>query len=728
MPTRLTFLALSMMPVVAALSGSAWAQTAGAGEVAFPAQIRAPGDSAAAQAPVAQAPAAEAPAPQAQAPETPSPQTQVQQTPAPQAPLSTETPTERVVVFPAEMREITPTAAVPETPDKSGSTPANSTAAAQPPASATQTGTPQTASPESGAPQSVAVRSSEPADSAARAPEPAPAADADADAAPVPESGAPDPLTPKEVVGPPPQAPGAPTAAPQATAEPQVETHPVIAAVRNAISLIPQPRNKGEAEDLAGAKAFYEARAGAPVWVDDKGFNARARLAMGEIGKADDWGLNTADFDLPVIEDTAPSVLALAEAEMRLSFAAMKYARFARGGRFDPSSISRKFDQKPVIFDPRSVIEAVAASDQSDVYLRGLHPKHEQFQRLREALLKERGAVAETASEPTKKTRSNGSRVQRILVNMERWRWMPPELGQFYVWDSIPEQMTRVYKDGKQVLSEKIVVGKLETPTPVFSADMQFIIFHPSWGVPPGMKSQELAPRLRKSGSGGWFSFGPSASSILRAHGLTVTRGGVRIDPDSVDWSTANIHSYSFTQAPGASNVLGIVKFRFPNKHDVYMHDTTERNLFGGRVRAFSHGCMRVQNPMHLAEVLLGHDKGWSKAEVTAALNRGADVELTTPIPVHVTYFTMHVGDDGRVVEFSDLYGLDSRVASVMERREVRLVQTSSIERADEGESATASSSDEPVVRRSSRRTRSRVERKPERVPNPLNMSNPFGN
>jgi murein L,D-transpeptidase YcbB/YkuD len=220
------------------------------------------------------------------------------------------------------------------------------------------------------------------------------------------------------------------------------------------------------------------------------------------------------------------------------------------------------------------------------------------------------------------------------------------------------------------VLSEKIVVGKLNSPTPIFSADMQFIIFHPSWGVPPGMKVNELWPQLRETG--GWL-FGTSASSVLRAHGLQVSYAGRPIDPDSVNWSSADIRGFDFTQPPGPTNVLGIVKFRFPNKHDVYMHDTPERHLFGGATRAFSHGCMRVQNPIKLAEVLLAADKGWSSDKVAEYVRRGGEIKLDKPIPVHVTYFTATVDDAGKVTYHGDIYGLDRRIASALEGRPVNL-------------------------------------------------------
>ena len=509
----------------------------------------------------------------------------------------------------------------------------------------------------------------------AQATEPAAARGApEADAAPVPESGAADPLAPADVAKPAPAAPGA--AATTETAQaPAAETDPVILLVRERLAATQPLRALGAKDDLAGAIAFYDGRA-QPLWTGKDGFTPRAKLAMEEIGKADDWGLKASAFELPSLPEATPSPEALAEAETKLSIAVLTYARHARGGRIEPASASRKFDQKPAIFEPKTVLQGIAGAEAADAYLRGLHPQHPQFEKLRQALLAARQAATIAAGDGKRPSAS----IPQILVNMERWRWMPPELGSFYVWDNIPEQMTYVYDNGKAVLSEKIVVGKLSTPTPIFSADMQFVIFHPSWGVPPGMKQNELAPKLRDTENGGWsfFSSKPLASSVLKAHGLTVTHGGVPVDPDKIDWSKTDISQFHFTQPAGATNVLGRVKFRFPNKHDVYMHDTPERHLFGGNVRAFSHGCMRVQNPMHLAEVLLAHDKGWTVEQVREQERRGADITLTTPIPVHVTYFTAKVDDDGNLVTKPDLYGLDGRVASMLEGREARISSTGS--------------------------------------------------
>jgi murein L,D-transpeptidase YcbB/YkuD len=263
--------------------------------------------------------------------------------------------------------------------------------------------------------------------------------------------------------------------------------------------------------------------------------------------------------------------------------------------------------------------------------------------------------------------------------------------------------MTIVFKDGKPILSEKIVVGKPSSPTPVFSADMLLVIFHPSWGVPPGMKVYELGPQLKAAGGGGWFFSSSGASAVLRGHGLLLSRGGQPVDPDSVNWATADIRSYDFTQPPGPKNLLGIVKFRFPNRHDVYMHDTPERHLFGGANRVFSHGCMRVQNPVRLAEVLLAHDKGWGTDKVQEYVRRGGEIKLTTPIPVHVAYFTAVVDDAGKTHYRPDIYALDSRLASKLEGQSVQIA-TASVDKSDAPkQEATATTGEQQPARAKSR-------------------------
>ena len=541
-------------------------------------------------------------------------------------------------------------------------------------------------------------------------------------------------------------APETATAAPPAP--PIVEIDPLVAQVRQ--QLAGSLRGNIAAADRAAVVAFYADRASL-IWVSASGFTTRAQHAMAEIAKADDWGLSASAFELPKLAAAGGALPALADAEIKLSLAALKYARHARGGRLEPSQVSRNFDQRPSLRDPKVVLEAMAATDTPGDYLRGLHPKHEQFERLRQALLKARSGggrpeeKAETivrlpdgpilklgmehpdvallrqrlklASAPgaeriydaqvqdavrafqqnngiqptgqlTGRTRSAlngaevprpafGSEVQRLVVNLERWRWMPEDMGELHVLDNIPEFQTRVFKKGRLIHQAKIIVGKPETQTAIFSAMMRYIVFGPEWGVPDSIKVKELLPYLRPAGGGdGFFGFwGGTDTRILEKHNLRVSHNGRPVDASQVNWSQVDIRKFTFIQPTGPTNVLGVIKFRFPNKHDIYMHDTPQRELFEKQVRTFSHGCIRVHNPGRLAEILLEEDKGWPAAHVRNLLAQGGnnEVTLTKQIPVHVAYFTAFADQDGRVHHFGDIYGHDNRVSLALAGRPLPL-------------------------------------------------------
>ncbi len=258
---------------------------------------------------------------------------------------------------------------------------------------------------------------------------------------------------------------------------------------------------------------------------------------------------------------------------------------------------------------------------------------------------------------------SGREKIDLLLVNMERWRWMPQDLGQFYVNVNIPEFKVRVFKDGEPIHETRVVVGKINKQTPIINDEMEEIVFRPNWYVPNSIKTEEIAPYLHRGG-GGFFGGGQD-TSIFRRQDLRI-RGvnGRDIDPDSIDWSQTDIRRYELYQPPGPRNVLGLVKFRFPNTHDVYLHDTTQKQLFAKEIRAESHGCMRVQNPDQFATVLLNHDQNWTAGQVASALNGYDDnhVALKQHIPVYLTYFTAVVDKDGSLKQYRDLYGHDRRV------------------------------------------------------------------
>ena len=221
----------------------------------------------------------------------------------------------------------------------------------------------------------------------------------------------------------------------------------------------PLLRKGTNAEDFAALEAFY-ALAGRPVWMTEMGFSAKGQQALFEVEKADDWGLDHLAFELPLAGELPASPEAQAVAEIKLDLAILKYARFARGGRLNPREVSELFDQMSTLRDPKSVLSEIEAADSPDAYLRSLHPKHEQFVRLRQALLKARG----------KDETGNERDIRRLIINMERWRWMPEDLGALYVWSNTPEFMLYVVKDGKTIYADKTQVGRIGHATPVLSS------------------------------------------------------------------------------------------------------------------------------------------------------------------------------------------------------------------------------------------------------------------
>jgi murein L,D-transpeptidase YcbB/YkuD len=245
---------------------------------------------------------------------------------------------------------------------------------------------------------------------------------------------------------------------------------------------------------------------------------------------------------------------------------------------------------------------------------------------------------------------------------MERWRWMPKDLGSYYVWNNVPAFTTRVMKNGKSIYIEKAIVGQTKYATPIFSADMSSIVFNPEWNVPETIKLEDLQPRLRQTRGG------VPDVAVLRDNQLSVSYQGRTVDAATVDWERANILAYTFTQSPGPQNVLGVLKFNFPNRHAIYMHDTVQPELFKQTVRTLSHGCIRVNEPDRLAALLLGEDKGWSAQQVKDMLAKGhnSGVMLTRRIPVHLTYFTAAFDGIGKLRTYDDIYGLDQKMATML--------------------------------------------------------------
>jgi murein L,D-transpeptidase YcbB/YkuD len=256
------------------------------------------------------------------------------------------------------------------------------------------------------------------------------------------------------------------------------------------------------------------------------------------------------------------------------------------------------------------------------------------------------------------------ARVQEIDDALERWRWMPTEFQQPPVLVNIPEFRLRAYSEDHQLaLSMNVVVGKAApTQTPVFTGDIQFIVFRPYWNVPPGILRRSVIPGITKS------------SSYIARERFEVTDSSGR-SVSANDDLVAGLRSgkYFIRQKPGPSNALGLIKFMFPNSYSVYLHSTPSTELFAKSRRDFSSGCIRVEKPAELAVFLLRNQpdgqQQWTVARVQTAMDSGKDnrqVNLTVKVPVLILYVTAVAEEDGTVHFFDDLYGHDKRLNAVL--------------------------------------------------------------
>jgi murein L,D-transpeptidase YcbB/YkuD len=272
-------------------------------------------------------------------------------------------------------------------------------------------------------------------------------------------------------------------------------------------------------------------------------------------------------------------------------------------------------------------------------------------------------------------------RIEQVAMNMERWRWLPRDLGDRYILVNIPEMWLDVYEKGTIPLSMRVVVGKADTPTPIFNDRMTYLVFSPYWNVPPSIAEGETMPALMND------------PEFLARNNMEVldTSGNV-VDPATIDPDDPT--AYRFRQKPGTSNSLGLVKFMFPNQFNVYLHDTPADSLFERATRSFSHGCVRVEDPVALAHYLLRDQPEWTAERIGEAMHAGEErnVKLKTPVPVYLGYWTARVRPDQTVQFRDDVYRIDRRLSARLQDRLERLRKTAeaaakatTVEKADRG-------------------------------------------
>lgn len=254
---------------------------------------------------------------------------------------------------------------------------------------------------------------------------------------------------------------------------------------------------------------------------------------------------------------------------------------------------------------------------------------------------------------------SRRHRIEQLLVSMERLKWLPDDRGSTRVVANIPEFAVRVYRSDTVVMTMRAVVGKntSKTRTPAFHDSLEYVVMRPFWHVPLSIVRDEILPQLRED------------PTYLDRHNMQVLASGVAVtETDSIDWTTTRAGDYRIRQRPGTYNSLGTVKFIFPNKHDVYFHDTNAKNYFDSWPRAHSHGCVRIDKPQEFAEFLLSDQKAWTPDSIASARSRGGQKQVVLPhkIPVWIVYITCTVDAYGVVHFWDDVYGYDEEVLEMM--------------------------------------------------------------
>lgn len=480
----------------------------------------------------------------------------------------------------------------------------------------------------------------------------------------------------------------------------------------------------GGKKDRAPIEAFYSGREFAPIWVTDGTMSERGKAAAGIIAGIEADGLDPADYPLPQIKAGADADT-LAEAEIKFTDAVLTFVRHAQSGRVHYSRVHTDILYDLAKTDPADVLAKLANASDVAATLDGYNPQQPQYKALKAKLAEVRrgndvekqvipsgpvlkyakdkkgkeeimsdprvpalrarfgmksiegdtnydrelsGTIAKFQKEhglqPTGQLTQatldviNGPKrdktVDIIVANMERWRWMPRDLGKTHVMVNIPDYTLRVMRDGNLVWKTRVVVGKPTLVTPLISADMKFITVNPTWNVPPSIIQNEYLPALQAD---------PSA----------MERIGLKVE-QAAD-GTLRIY-----QPPGDRNALGRIRFNFPNKFLVYQHDTPDKHYFAHEKRAYSHGCMRVQDPLKYGEVLLSlvlPNEKYTTDKLQKMFGASEiNINFPTFIPVHITYQSAFVDDEGKLQIRDDVYGRDRRVLEILKGSERKVADT----------------------------------------------------
>jgi murein L,D-transpeptidase YcbB/YkuD len=420
--------------------------------------------------------------------------------------------------------------------------------------------------------------------------------------------------------------------------------------------------------EQTAVESFYQSRNYQPIWTGSPEALKRAESTIAFLRNVRSEGLEPGDYPTPDMSGNLSEEQA-AKAELQLTGSVLKYARHASSGRVSYTRVSASIAYPDHAADPADVLNKVASAQNVGVVLQSFEPQQPGFVALKAALAKQLAAPEQEPLQDREASRkhrgkdanerSRHNAADTIIANMERWRWLPRDLGKTHVIVNVPDFTLGVYNDGASVWHTKIVVGKPGTlATPLLSETMKYLTINPTWNVPPSIIRNEYLPALERD---------PGA----------LERIGLRV-------SNNQDGSLRVYQPPGERNALGRIRFNFPNQFLVYQHDTPDKKLFARDARAFSHGCMRVQDPEKYAEVLLSLSQPEENVTIARIRSMYGDQERTInlkqPIPVHVTYQTAFVDESGQLNFRHDVYGLDAAVLRLM-RGDQRMIADTPVAR-----------------------------------------------
>jgi len=474
---------------------------------------------------------------------------------------------------------------------------------------------------------------------------------------------------------------------------------------------------------------FYEDRDFKPVWTRDSGVKGKGKALLKALQNAREHGLDPEFYDTTAIAEritsTNPEVLGELDILMSLAFSA--FATDLSKGRLEPTEVAKGIYIKPYSSGAVTLIDKAEQADNLAPLLDRMVSKSPRYQRLKEALAKYR-ALAEKGDWPTvakgKPLKSgmddprvpvlrqrlaasgdlksndtpdstiydetliaavkafqirHGSkpdgvvgpntlkalnvplsyRIKQMVINLERRRWMKDDFGKRYVFVNLADQFLKLVDTiddrEKTIFGARVVVGKPYLNTPIFSDQMEYLVINPFWNVPASLANREFLSKLRKD------------PGYLKKKNIRILSSGREIDPYSINWQSLSRIPYRLRQDTGGNNALGRIKFMFPNRFSIYIHDTPAKNLFSRDKRFFSAGCVRVQNPVRLASILL-KAQGWTEKRITSQIASGKRrlVRFKNKIPVHITYLTSWVNKDGQINFRNDVYNRDKNLISAL--------------------------------------------------------------